>query len=783
MGTAVQTAGGLESRGPDSATRQQFVQQYCVDCHSGSQPDGGLNLQELSTDLRDSPALAAWLKVHDRVAAGEMPPPESERPAAAATASFVNGLANWLTDAQLEQRARLGRVSPRRLTNLQLERSLQSLLGIDIPLAQRMPEEPRTGEYTTLAEKQSLSHYQLAEHLKVVDIALDEAFRRGLTPGDEWTRELTAEEISRTRSRTREPECIDGEAVIWSGRLAFYGRLPAITAKEDGWYRVTFPARSLKHSGEHGVWCSVRSGKCVSSAALLSWVGAFEATREQRKYSFEAWLPAGHMLEIRPSDQTLKQARFAGGQAADGEGGAQDVPGLAIAGLRLERIHQGPSDQQIRQLLFGDLEVVPHRNWEHARISVEDPTAAARHLIQNFASRAFRRPMEANQLAAFNEIFASTLETRGSFIDALRASYRAILCSARFMYFHEPLGPLDDYALASRLSYLLWNAPPDEDLLHLASTGQLSQPQELQRQVDRMLAVPAGKRFIVDFAAEWLELRDIGFTEPDPKLYRDFDMIVQASMLQETHAFLQYLLDEDRPVQQLIDSRETFLNGRLAKYYGIDGVTGDTPRLVELSDSAVRGGLLAQGAILKVTANGTNTSPVLRGVWISERLLGCTIPPPPEGVPAIEPDIRGATTIREQLEQHRQAAQCAACHAKIDPAGFALENFDAAGGWREVYPQLSGGKIKAAAAVEVAYTLADGTPFESFQEFRQLTAQQPQPLARNWVEQLLTYGTGARPEFADRAAVEQIVTSAAPQNYGLRSLLKAAVTSQLFRNN
>lgn len=766
-----------------NARQQQFLLKNCIDCHAGQDAEGGLDIEQLSTDLFAANTFTKWVDIHDRVSSGEMPPQDHDRPDAKEVASFVNETQRWLSTAQNELRAQVGRVPPRRLTKLQLERTLHALLGIDIPLAAHMPEEPRTGEYSTLAEKQSLSHYQMAEHLKVVDLALDEAFRRALAPTDTWSKEFSGQEISRTRTRTREPECIDGEAVVWSGRLSFYGRIPAITAQEDGWYRVSFPARSLKHVGEGGVWCTVRSGKCVSSAAQLNWVGAFEAFPESRQFSFEAWLPAGHMLEIRPGDPTLKQARFQGGQAENGEGGGQDVPGLAIASMKVERIHQGCDDKQIRQLLFGDLTVQPHRRPEKASLEVAEPEAMGRALLEQFATRAFRRPLESTQLERFEEIFQSSLAADASFVNALRAGYRAILCSARFMYFHEPPGELDDHAIASRLSYLLWNSMPDDELLKLAQAGQLRKAAVIEQQVDRMLQSPAGQRFLADFAAEWLELRDIGFTEPDEKLHPSFDMIVQYSMLAETHAFLRNMLDNDRSARELIDSQVTFLNSRLARFYGINDVQGDSLQRVELPGDSVRGGLLAQGAILKVTANGTNTSPVVRGVWIAERLLGFNIPPPPAGVPAIEPDIRGAKTIREQLELHRNHSECAVCHTKIDPPGFALENFDAAGAWREYYPQVTKGKVKQAAAIDASYTLADGTSFANFQEFRQLNARDPIPLARNVARHMLTYGTGAKPDFADREALEQIVHNVAQKNYGLKSLVKAVVTSRVFLNN
>ena len=217
-----------------------------------------------------------------------------------------------------------------------------------------------------------------------------------------------------------------------------------------------------------------------------------------------------------------------------------------------------------------------------------------------------------------------------------------------------------------------------------------------------------GQNFVRDFAAEWLDLSLINFTEPDPRLYRDFDIIVQQSMLDETHQYLQTMVDENLGVGNLIDSDFTFLNNRLARFYEIDGVDGDELQRVALKPEHHRGGVLTHGAILKVTANGTTTSPVIRGLWVSERLLGVHVPPPPENVPAIEPDIRGAKSIREMLAKHRADDSCASCHVKIDPPGFALENFNPAGQWRDTYYAGKKNRKYKPKPIDASYDMPDG---------------------------------------------------------------------------
>ncbi len=322
---------------------------------------------------------------------------------------------------------------------------------------------------------------------------------------------------------------------------------------------------------------------------------------------------------------------------------------------------------------------------------------------------------------------------------------------------------------------------PDEKLFKLASQGKLKEDQVLDEQVDRMLRDPRGKKFIPDFAAQWLELDQIDFTEPDAKLYQDFDLVVQNSMLDETHRFLQFLLEKDGKVTQFVDSEVSFLNSRLARYYKLPSIESDEVTQVSLKPESHRGGLLTQGAILKVTANGTNTSPVLRGLWVARRILGDTIPPPPENVPAIEPDIRGAKTIRDQLEKHREDSACAYCHAMIDPPGFALENFDAAGRWRDNYLKLENGRLKPGPQIDPGYKTVDGHEFKDIRQFQKLVVAKPEQLARNYAEKLIAYGTGAPIAYADRIDIDRIVNDAASSQYGMRSIIKSVVNSSTFQ--
>jgi len=443
-------------------------------------------------------------------------------------------------------------------------------------------------------------------------------------------------------------------------------------------------------------------------------------------------------------------------------------------------MHRGPDDDGVRRLLAGDM--AWEKNEKNGRwhpVPRRPPDDLAE-LIKAFARRAFRRPVTDADLSSIVALATDVFQDSQSLEAALRAGYRAVLCSPRFFYLTESPGPLDDHAVAARLSYFLTSGPPDAALSALADAGGLGNATVIKAEADRLLAAGGSRRFVEDFASEWLDLDQIDFTEPDRKFHREFDGVVKHSLLAETQAVLQDALDHDRPVAELFASDSTYLNSRLARYYAVDGVTGDELSRVALSADSHRGGLLTQGAILKITANGSTTSPIVRGAWVSERLLGVEIPPPPSGVPAIEPDIRGATTIRQQLAKHRSDTACASCHRLMDPVGFALENFDPAGQWRKNYRIIDATGKRHYPPIEASDNLADGTPFSGIDELKTVVASRPEQLARSLAGHMVVYGTGARLSFADRDAIAEIASTLGEKDYGMRSILHAVVTHPIF---
>ncbi len=441
-----------------------------------------------------------------------------------------------------------------------------------------------------------------------------------------------------------------------------------------------------------------------------------------------------------------------------------------------------------------------------------------RTLLLQFATRAFRRPVTSAELTPYAEIVDLRLGRGAAFDEAMIAGYKAILCAPDFLFIGLEAGipkagdaHLGDLALASRLSFFLWNSAPDAELLALAEERALSRTATLRAQTERLLLDARAERFIEHFLDEWLELKKIDFTTPDPNLYPEFDPWLRDSMLAESRGYFSTLLNRNLSVTRLVAADTLLINQRLAELYGIHGVSGAELREIPLPTGSPRGGFLTQAAVLKVTANGTATSPVLRGVWVMERLLGIPRQPPPPNIPAVEPDATGAVTIRQMIEKHRADSACASCHAKMDPPGLALESFDVIGGWRDRYrlegaPRkiqkgnesvdepsimvvsstavnyLSRIRMRLGSEVDASGILADGRTFTDVQGLRALLLQDEDALARNLVRQLLIYATGTGIRFSDRAAIEAIIARTRPTHHGVRDLLLGVVASPLFQS-
>ncbi|MCO6455287.1 MAG: DUF1592 domain-containing protein, partial [Pirellulaceae bacterium] len=427
-------------------------------------------------------------------------------------------------------------------------------------------------------------------------------------------------------------------------------------------------------------------------------------------------------------------------------------------------------------------------------VASSQPLEDARRLLADFLPRLFRRPVHDDVLRPYVDIVRQRLEAGDCFESAMRAACRNALCSPDFLYHLESGERPDEYALASRLSYFVWNTMPDEQLLRHATAGDLRRPDVLHGELERLLSDPRSQRFVDDFLGQWLKLRQIAATDPDRKLYPEFSPYLQDSMLAESRAYFRELIDRDLDASHVARSDFVIVNQKLAAHYGIDGVSGTGMRRVKLPGDCPRGGFLTQASVLKITANGTTTSPVPRGAFVLERVLGEPPEPPPANVAAIEPDVRGTTTIREQLEKHRHDPVCASCHRRIDPPGFALESFDVIGGFRQRYRSIGEGDpaqrgtidplipigFRLGPAVDPSGETATGQAFEGVRQYQELIAADQDRLLRNLAQQLAVYATGRQVRFGDRPQIEQLVSRTLARGGGLRTLLHELVGSPLF---
>ena len=520
-------------------------------------------------------------------------------------------------------------------------------------------------------------------------------------------------------------------------------------------------------------------------------IGTFEAPPNTPEiFELEAFMEKGAMVKL---DCMRLPSPMVPAMPHTIKKGPDGFPGVAFHWLEVEGPLVDEWPPASYRSLFGDL---PFKK-EGCKIEVisENPSKDARKLLSDFMNKAYRRPITNTEFERFHQ-YATGLLDEVSFTEAMIATFSAVLASPEFLFQCSQPGKLDDFALAERLSFFLGESLPDESLGAQARDGSLRKTDNLKKQVDRLIEKPDFNRFVKEFLNAWLQLDEINDTDPDRELYPEYagDWWLVNSMIKESQLFFADLVVNNRPASGLIDSDYTFLDERLARHYGVDGQQGPVFKRTKLPPQSPYGGILTQASVLKVTANGTVTSPVLRGVYVLERLLGYHPSPPPPSVPAVEPDIRGAKTIRELLAKHREDPSCASCHAKIDPPGFALESFDVMGRWRDNYRSLGEGSKRIAglgrsgnefvhyigSEVDSSGRMYKGEAFDGINEFKKLLLQDKEVIARNLVHQLIVYATGAPVAFSDRDEVTAILNQTKSSDYGVRSIIYAIVESPLF---
>jgi hypothetical protein len=788
-----------------------FFDHNCTECHDADVKKGGLDLTAISWNPETRENFDLWVKIHDRVNKGEMPPKKSEQPEAKAVAEFLSSVSKPLRNVSSTQQATTGRTVLRRLNRNEYERTVQDLLGIDILLANLLPEDTPAHGFDTVAEGLRISQLQLEKYLEAADEALEavmspkerpEFIKGHYSYKDEGSIKKNLElpdepptDPKKKYSRSRQVFRLLPDGVAMFTDADYMLGLGQFRVRRTGTYRIKVSAQAYQSAGK-----DINLRLYGNNFRTKRLVAQFDFPEDKpRIVEFTARIENGEHLLFTPS----KVGYDEDGKRLNDYDTTKDFKGR---GLNVQWVEvEGPLESQVWPpasvvKLFGAENVKTVDNSKQKKpetyeVKPADPQAELKKVIESFATRAYRRPLEAGEVDEFVKIAQDALTGGESFSYATLLGLRGVLTSTPFILFNEAPGKLDDYALASRLSYFLWSTLPDEELLKLAAAKQLSQPSTLRAQVERMLKDKRSGDFVTNFTGQWLDLRSIDATSPDANLYPEFDEMLKRAMIAETEAFFREVLTQNLPLTNFIQSDFAMLNSRIAELYGIDGVRGEQFQRVSLPTDSVRGGVLTQASILKITANGTVTSPVLRGAWVMKRLLGDPPAPPPPGVGSVEPDTRGATTIRELLDKHRHAESCMGCHSKIDPAGFALESFDVIGGWRDRYRSKEKGErpatkienrgvwqYKLALPVDTTGALPDGRAFTGIRDFKKLILDKPADLQRCIAEKLLTYATGAGITFADRAAVADMVQKTNQQGGGLRTLVTEVVLSSTFQN-
>lgn len=760
-----------------------FFTRHCEKCHSGEKPKGGFDIARLPADFSDASNREHWQRVLEQVQSGEMPPEDKPRPPEQDTNAAVAWIRRQVDAAEMARRAEEGRVVLRRLNRAEYANTMRDLLGVEVDLADLLPPDTSTNGFDNDAELLHTSSHLLRNYLDAADRVLDEAIASKPKP---W---ILNRRFDIRDERTVKPNgsvyrhVPDGVAIFaaWESaniRVTMWN----FRSHVRGRYRFRISAYAMQNGGKP-VTFRVTAGtlKEVTEERL---VGYFAVPQDKPTViEFTEQLEPENRIRILAEGlpATPPQVQEVGAENYKG-------PGLVVQWVDIEGPLLESWPPPSHRSLFGDLkqERVDRERYE---VVSARPMEDAERLLADFARRAFRRPVAAEEIRPFLARVRSGLESGRSFEQAMRLGFKGMLVSPDFLFRRERGPHLTDFELASRLSYFLWSSMPDEELFELAAANRLQEPGILRTQVDRLLRDPKALAFTENFTGQWLSLRAIDDTLPDRTLYPEYDDILKTAMLKEITLFFDEVLRRDLPLTNFVHSDFTFLNERLARHYGVPGVEGMEMRKVALPPVSHRGGLLTMGSILKVTANGTTTSPIIRGSWVLERILGTPPPKPPPDVEAIEPDIRGATTIREQMAKHRDVESCASCHRKIDPPGFALESFDVIGGWRTHYratgePRVIEGRRRRywdGPAVEPGDVTPDGRRFDNIDDYKRILLEDKDQLARNLAEKLVAYGTGAAPTTTDEAAIEAIVTRVRAKGYGFKSLIHEVVQSGLFQ--
>jgi len=802
-----------------------LIEQNCYDCHDAETKKGKLDLTALTFDLVDQKTMDRWVQVFDRVENGEMPP-KSEDMKPEDRKALLAALEPPLHAASAVAMAQKGRGAMRRLNRIEFEQNLRDLLALPhLDVRDMLPADRESHHFDKVASTLDISHVQLTGYLDAVETALRQAVVTSPAPPTSKKTRVVGGQLGPRRTTggveslfyARDGKGFDLDAKNWAEQkeaapdpnIEFalfrspgwpYAVYPKnIIASATGEYRVRFSARSVLQTegfvlkkGTQPVPMNFRARKPTNhdiAEDVRVTGGIIDVQPDGGVHETTVYLLAGQTIEYGmlglPVPQIDAQGKTGYYRYPPFPEGGQ--PGIAFQWLEMEGpIEPASWPPASHRVLFDDL---------GADVKSAKAAEDAKRLLRRFIALAAREPVPEEAIPPFEKLVLDTLQEGAPLSEALLSGYQAFLCSDLFLYLREPTAADDHFAIANRLAHFLTDSRPDAALATLAAQKKLRDPATLRSETDRLIYGAGFERFVNHFTDCWLNLRELRRDDPDIRLYPEYrldDYLVE-SMGLETRAFFAAMLRENLPAASLIQSEFALVNDRLARHYGLPEVKGSALRRIDLPKDSAYGGLITQGSILKVSANGTSTSPVLRGVWIMDRLIGQPSPPPPPGIPAVEPDIRGAETIRELIAQHTKSKTCATCHAKFDPVGLALENFDILGAWRTRYRGTSEGEritgidraghdfaFTLAGKVDASGQLADGRQFANIHDLKALIAANSRQLARNLLHQFTLYATGTPVQFSDRREIEAMLDACAQDGYRVRDLVHALVQSAVF---
>ncbi len=755
------------------SSERALVDRYCVGCHSDKLRTGELTLEKL--DLSNPVTHAeTWEKVIRKLRTGSMPPQGMPKPDPVAIDKLATYLETSLDKAAMAK-VNPGRATLHRMNRAEFQNSVRDLLGLEIDAAQLLPPDDESYGFDNNADVLGVSPVLLEQYVNA------SAKVARLAVGDPSISPVAA--TYKTRPDLSQLNRMDGMPLGTRGGLLVTHNFPLdaeYTIKMVLARNTVDVIRGLEEVSEveilidnARVFLTKIGGKedtdkvTVNPNAMM----AEMATRLTAKVPVTAGphkVAATFIKKNGAQEDYILQPFLRSTLDPVNEAGLPHLEAMIVAGpYNATGVSATPSRTKI-------FTCTPKQS--------SDEVTCAREIFGKLARQAYRRPVNDRDLEPLLSFYQASRNRGGNFDQGIESGIRMILADPQFIYRFEPepanvpVGSsyrVSDLELASRLSYFLWSSLPDETLLTLAGQSKLRDNAVLEQQVRRMLADPKADALVDNFASQWLFLRNIKNTFPDPQEFPNFDDNLRQDLRKETTMLIGSIFREDRPVLELLDADYTFVNERVARHYGIEGVYGPRFRRVKITDDARRG-LLGQASILSVTSHTTRTSPVLRGKWILSNLLGTPPPPPPPNVPALTENTAGATpkSVRERMELHRANPACAVCHKIMDPLGFALENFDATGRWRSTD---AGDKI------DTSGVLLDGTKVEGPVELRKALLAKPNVFATTFSEKLMTYSLGRGLDYNDMPALRAVVRDAGKQEYKFSSVVMGIVKSVPFQ--